>query len=475
MSESAARAVTSFRDKHILVMGLGRFGGGIGVTRWLCEQEAHVRVTDLASERDLSESVAALHGLDVAFRLGGHDEADLRDCDLLVVNPAVNKSASLFFQAAVRRGIPWTSEMNLFLERCPAKMVGITGTVGKSTTTAMLGAILEAASGLPERSFGRVWLGGNIGRSLLLDLDAMRPDDVVVLELSSFQLEDAAAVRRSPGIALITNVGDNHLDRHGTMRAYAAAKANIYRFQRSGDAVAVPLEPGLPPELDDVDGRRPIHRFGVAPTGRSLHIESTVAETPDVRVYDDVVLAVPGRHNLLNAAAALTLAGVLGVDETRALGALAAFRGLPHRLQFVAEHEGVAYYNDSKATTPAAAVTAMAAFDRPVVMIVGGSDKGVSFRTLAETLVGGAKAVVCLGATRDRIGAALRAAADSRGPADTPETVCVDDFAAAVEAARRLARPGDIVLLSPACASFDMFRNYEERGDTFHSIVCGWR
>jgi len=400
MSESSARAVASFRDKRVLVMGLGRFGGGVGVTRWLCKQEAHVRVTDRASERDLSESVAALRGLDVTFRLCGHDEADLRDCDLLVVNPAVNKAASAFFRAAVRRGIPWTSEMNLFLERCPARMVGITGTVGKSTTTAMLGAILEAAADAPERSFGRVWLGGNIGRSLLLDLDTMRRNDVVVLELSSFQLEDAAAIRRSPDIGLITNLGDNHLDRHGTMRAYAAAKANIYRFQRPGDAVAVPLDPSLPPELDDVNERRPIHRFGIAPAGRTVRIESTVAETPDVRAYDDVALTVPGRHNLLNAAAALTLSKILGVPDAVALDSLAAFRGLPHRLQFVAEHEGVAYYNDSKATTPAAAVTALAAFDRPVVMIVGGSDKGVSFRTLAERLVNEAKAVVCTGGRR---------------------------------------------------------------------------
>src|ERR1043166_4919005 len=235
--------MAEFKGKRVIVMGLGRFGGGIGVTRWLCGQGADVHVTDLADAEALQESVAALDGLPVTYRLGGHDEADLDRCDVLVVSPAVDKRRSEFFQVARRRNIPWTSEMNLFLQRCRGRIVGVTGSVGKSTTTAMIGAILDAAS--EKWKHGRVWLGGNIGKSLLDDLSNIGERDIVVLELSSFQLEDAAEIRMSPNIAVVTNVKENHLDRHGTMGEYAAAKGNIYRFQTAGDWLAMPHGNGV--------------------------------------------------------------------------------------------------------------------------------------------------------------------------------------------------------------------------------------
>lgn len=465
--------VEPFKDKRVVVAGLGRFGGGIGVTRWLCTQGARVVVTDRASRDDLSASITALEGLPVEYQLGGHDESALDHCDLLSVSPAVDKARSEFFQAAVLRGVPWTSEMNLFLERCPARLVGITGTVGKSTTTAMLGNILDAVKVMPSWSQGRVWLGGNIGKSLLDDLPAMQPNDVVVLELSSFQLEDAAAIRKSPDIALITNIRDNHLDRHGTMASYASAKANIFRFQNEDGCIVLPSGEQLPPELDDARSRLPRWEYGVESNGRTIRIERVAAEGRRAYSVPGIALAVPGLHNLLNAAAALTLAQILDVPDDIAVKALASFTGLPHRLEFVREFEGVRYYNDSKATTPEAAITALRAFDRPVVMIVGGSDKGASFSNLAAELVDRAKAVVCLGATRERIATEFDAAVQSRnGP--KPQKVCAVEFAEAVSTARRLARPGDVVLLSPACASFDMFKNYEKRGDTFRSIVTAW-
>ena len=218
--------MTAFSGKRVVVMGLGRFGGGIGVARWLCEQGARVLVTDLGTEAALAQSVASLEDLSLEYRLGGHDAADLDGCDLIVVSPAVDKRKSGFFQTAVEKGIPWTSEMTLFLERCCARIVGITGTAGKSTTTAMVGVVLEAARQAPGWRHGRVWLGGNIGRSLLADLGSMSPDDVVVLELSSFQLEDTVRLGKSPDLALVTNVRENHLDRHGSLQAYAEAKGN---------------------------------------------------------------------------------------------------------------------------------------------------------------------------------------------------------------------------------------------------------
>lgn len=457
--------------KRGVVMGLGRFGGGIGVTRWLCGQGAKVHVTDLASREELAASLDSLKGLPLTLHLGGHDETDLDGCELLVVSPAVDKTKSDFFQSAVRRGIPWTSEMNLFLQRCRGQIVGITGTVGKSTTTAMIGAILEAAQGRPGWRHGRVWLGGNIGKSLLDDLPAIGPRNIVVLELSSFQLEDAAQIRRSPHIAVVTNLRDNHLDRHGTMQAYADAKANIYRFQSAEDWVVMPKGEGieyLPAEWTD---RRQLIRYGIDPTSRRIQIDyrrDGGAQTSELAVQ----LAVPGLHNLQNAAAALAVARILDVADQVASTALSRFAGLAHRLEFVREYQGVKYYNDSKATTPDAAMTSLRAFDGGVVMIVGGSDKGSSFVELGRRLAERAKAVVCIGQTAGQIFDAIK---NANGGRPMPEVRRATDFVEAVHAARQLSSPGDVVLLTPACASYDWFTNYEERGDQFKKIVHEWK
>lgn len=494
-----------FEDRKVLVMGLGRFGGCIGAARWLCAQGARVTVTDLAGEDKLAESLRALANLPIAKRLGGHDERDLDGCDLLVVSPAVDKARSSFFQEAVRRGIPWTSEMNLFLERCRGRVIGVTGTVGKSTTTAMIGAILDRAKTLADWSHGDVWLGGNIGKSLLDDLPRIGPGDLVVLELSSFQLEDAAAIRRSPHVALVTNLRDNHLDRHGTMEAYAAAKANIFLHQGADDWLLLPMGEDLSLFGDAIQRRDLVKWYGVDADHRA--VMSNAPETDDHARRVPLNLALPGVHNLKNAAGALAVADLFGVDEALSRAALEEFKGLPHRLEFVGEFGGVRYYNDSKATTPEAAMTSLAAFERGrVILIVGGSDKGSDFTALGKAIADRAKAVVCIGETAGAIAGAIRAgqegAADrtwstaapgcdlNEGARSTAAPGCVSrppsagddrgrspvveiasDFSSAMSAAHRLATPGDVVLLSPACASYDWFRNYEHRGDAFRRIV----
>ncbi len=458
---------SQIEGKRVVVMGLGRFGGGISVTRWLHRQGARVLVTDLATEEALREGLAALRGLDLTFRLGCHDEADLDDCDLLVVSPAVDKRKASFFKAAVDRGIPWTSEMNLFLERCPAMIVGVTGTLGKSTTTSMIGAILDAASTTDQWSHGRVWLGGNIGKSLLDDLATMVPDDIVILELSSFQLEDAAGIQRSPRIAMVTNLADNHLDRHGTLEAYAEAKANIYKYQTPDDWLILPFDGGVD-ALPSIPTDRPrVCRFGVTEDSGKVRLAIGGGDAPRVDELA-VTLAVPGSHNLRNAAAALVVSRILKVSDAVAAKALASFRGLPHRLEFIREFEGVRYYNDSKATTPAAAMASITAFDGGLVVLAGGSDKGTSFVEFGRTLAARAKAVVCMGDTQDQI---CNEILPTGGAARRPVVKTALDSQEAVNLARQLAEPGDVVLLSPACASFDWFRNYEERGETFKILV----
>ena len=446
-------AMQSVHGRRVLVMGLGRFGGGIGVTRWLVEQGARVTVTDAAAAETLAESVGQLDGLNVGFHLGGHAPSDLDETELLVVSPAVDKRTSDFFRTAADRGIPWTSEMNLFLERCPSRIAGITGTAGKSTTCAMTHHILAAAVEARGAPFRRAWFGGNIGRSLLADLTGMTPDDVVLLELSSFQLEDAASVRISPSVSAILNLSPNHLDRHGDEQGYLDAKLNIVRYQRAGDfAVVGPDNPRVLSAVAEVAAR----------TGARL-----VPVSAD-RVFD---LTVPGRHNQINANCAAAVCRSLDVDDEFAARALISFRSLPHRLQYVATYRGVAYYNDSKSTTPEATVTAVEAMDRPAVVIVGGYDKHLPLEAMAVALAQRAKAVVCCGAAGARYAAAVIAA---RGGASHPDVERVDHLADAMVRAQALASAGDAVLLSPGCSSYDEFTNYEQRGQRFADAVQAW-
>lgn len=436
--------IMNYSGRRVVVMGLGHFGGGIAVTRWLVEQGAQVTITDSKSAADLAESLSRLDGLPVRQRLGGHDPADLDGCELLVVSPAVPKDKSEFVREAVRRGIPLSSEMNLFIERCPAKrVVGITGSAGKSTTTAMIGSILTTAS--EAGALPRVWLGGNIGHSLLGDLQTMSSEDLVVLELSSFQLEDLGALRWSPPIAVITNIQPNHLDRHGTLEAYAGAKMNLVRYQSADGLVLVH-------EGEDEVARR-VTAVGAGSRLRRVTFPQEFASH----------LRLPGRHNRDNAAAAIAVARALGVADELIKRGIEAFTGLPHRLEFVAERDGVRYYNDSKSTTPESTRIALEAFDEPVVMLVGGYDKKIPLDGISRQLAARAKLTICYGQTGPAFHREITAAGGRAERADS--------FEDAVAKARAAAVPGDVVVLSPACASYDMFSNYEERGALFRQYV----
>jgi UDP-N-acetylmuramoylalanine--D-glutamate ligase len=434
-----------------LVMGLGRFGGGIGVSRFLVGQGARVSITDQADESALAGSIEKLRDLDITYQLGGHDASALDRCDLLVVSPAVDKARSEFFQAAVGRGIRWTSEVNLFLERCPARIIGVTGTAGKSTTAAMIYGIMSGAMGSDS-----VWLGGNIGRSLLEELPRMREDHWVVLELSSFQLADVESVGWSPHISLVTHITAHHLDRHGTVEAYREAKRNIVRFQGAGDVAF------LPSGDEALAGWSEGHGGEIVYWDRDESARAAL-EDGDVRV--------PGAHNLRNALAASSVCLAAGVPAEKIAGGLRAFEGLPHRLESVREYQGVRYVNDSKATTPEATMMALRAFGEPPIVLVGGYEKGVALEELASALIERARAVICFGQSRARVGMSIR----RRGDAGRNLKVrSVHDFGGGVNLARRMARDGDVVLLSPGFASYDEFANYEERGDAFKKQVQGW-
>ncbi|GAB4111492.1 MAG: UDP-N-acetylmuramoyl-L-alanine--D-glutamate ligase [Phycisphaeraceae bacterium] len=437
--------------KRVTVMGLGRFGGGVGVARHLIEQGADVLVTDMLTADKLQDSLDRLKGLPIEFRLGEHNVSDFTTCDLVVANPAV-KPDNRFLRAAQAANIPITTEVRLLVEALPNRLrtIGITGSAGKSTTTAMIGHLLEKAG-------QKAWVGGNIGGSLLDRLEQIGPNDWVVLELSSFMLHHLRKNEHFPGwsphIAVITNIRPNHLDWHGSFDAYVKDKHVILDYQDHTSDDAAVAGPGV---HDQVSPR--VTRWC------DFGSEGDTRWKPD----PPWPLLIPGEHNQLNARlASVACELAVGVEEWRCARWLADFPGLAHRLQFVLEHQGVRYFNDSKCTTPEAAELAIRSFDtRRVHIILGGYDKGSDLTPLASLAAERCAGVYTIGTTGQRI-------ADTVERAGSPEcgVVRCRTLDEAVRAAVRCARPGDVVLLSPACASWDQFDHYEQRGERFIELV----
>ncbi len=446
-------------NKRVVVMGLGNFGGGVGVSRWLCAQGARVTVTDSQTAGELKDALEKIKDLPVQVALGGHSFSLLDSCDLLVVNPAVNKAKSDFYAEAVRRKIAISTEINLFLGDCPAKLIGVTGSVGKSTTSAMIQAALAAIYEKSGR--GKCWMGGNIGRSLLADVGKMTPADLVVLELSSFMLEDTPLVEFSPHIAVVTNLVGNHLDRHGTLENYAQAKQNILRFQKRDDFAIL--------NSDDAN----VAGWGNLTAGKTVFYSLT-GRPP-------LELGVPGRHNQSNAQAALAVVEALGLTAEKgvALAALRSFHGLPHRLELVHRADvlqngtvqTVQWFNDSKATTPESAVTALQAFaPGSFVCIVGGYDKHADMKEFSAQLAVRCGGVLGMGDTGpDMIQQVL-----AHGRLGTSRCTVVRNLEDAMQTAHQWIL-GDAglrtILLSPGCASYGLFTNYELRGAVFTELA----
>ena len=461
--------ITELRGLPVTVMGLGTFGGGAGAVEFLCRQGARVTVTDLRDADVMAAEVARLDGLPgqrITWRLGEHCAGDFTGAELVVVNPAV-PLGSPWLELAGSSGARLTTEIGLFWELCPAPTIGVTGSNGKSTTTAMIHAILQASG-------QTAWLGGNIGGSLLNALDSIRPDDRVVLELSSFQLEHLDRQQAAPDIAVVTNLSPNHLDRHGTLDAYRHAKQAILRWQASGSMCVLN-------DLDsDVSGW-PVHgqRFGFGidqGTGQGVFLFGKDHQEAAVRM-GDLVAEIPlghwintaGHHDRLNAAAATAaalLAGA-GIDDVR--HGLQGFAGLPHRLQLVAQRDGRSFYNDSLATTPESVEVALASFDSPVVLLAGGYDKRVPLESLADTIAEGTRAVALMGQTAGEVDRLL----DGLG-FEGLRRVC-GSLKEAFDWAVAHSETGDNIVLSPGCASYDWFTSFRERGDEFSRLAEGPR
>ena len=454
--------IESLRHKTVAVIGIGV--SNTPLLELLLAEGIRVTACDKRSREQMGEQAEHLEQLGCELHLGADYLKDL-DADVIFRTPGLRPDVPEI-AACVDRGAVLTSEMEVFFEVCPCTIIAVTGSDGKTTTTTIIAELLKAAG-------KRVWVGGNIGHPLLCEADGMLATDYAVLELSSFQL---MTMKHSPHIAVVTNLAPNHLDVHRDMVEYVAAKENIFRHQ-SGEDVAVfnadnditaeqfrraPGRARLFSRQDEVaDG---VFLRGEDIVCRSGGHERVVMTTGDIKI--------PGVHNVENYMAAIAAVDGLVPDEVIRDFAR-EFGGVEHRIELVRTYRGVRYYNDSIASSPSRTIAGLRSFHEKVILIAGGYDKHIPFDVLGPEIVEHVKLLVLCGATADKIRAAVENAPGYQP--GKPEIRDVTPFTAAVEAARDRAQPGDVVTLSPACAAFDQFKNFAERGKFFKSIVNGWQ
>jgi len=444
--------------KHILVVGLGRTG--VAVTRFLSARGAAVTISDAAPEDSHGGVLPEMRQLAVSLEFGEHRPDTVTSADAIVLSPGVPHTIPVF-QAAREKGIPVISELELASRFIQEPMIAVTGTNGKTTTTEMLGHML-AASGK------RVFVGGNIGNPLIEYLERDDPVDTLVVEVRSFQLDTADTFQ--PRIGVLLNIAEDHLDRYPDMSAYTASKARLFRRQGSGDTAVLN---GSDPRIEQLSkgllSRKLIYygaprdfpsgREGAAVNGRRITL--SIREWPNAEIPRHL-LNLPGDYNAENAAAAALAAIAAGATLEGITHALGVYQGLPHRTEHVATIRGIRFINDSKATNVDAVIRALHSFETPVVLILGGRDKGADFTQLRKPVAERVKHVVAMGEARQSILEALGHTASISTAADMTE---------AVNKAVRIAEAGEAVLLSPACASFDQYDSYADRGEDFRRHV----
>lgn len=456
-------------------MGLGLHGGSEGLIRFLVEKGAKVKVSDAKSKEDLMPTIDRLSDLDISYRLGGHSWNHFADADMIFINPAV-KPDSLWRKRIEKSDISTSTEINLFFENCPAPIVGITGTNGKSTAATLVYGILKRGY---EESERKIFFGGNIGGSLLTALDQITEKDLVVMELSSFQLRDLEKIGKSPHAAVILNITPDHLDYHKDFGTYLDVKKNILKFQDESDFAVL-----------NYDQRR-VRNLSAESESRTIYFSTERTLKTGVYLKDDQIvykwrgnyqkiikaseIPIPGEHNLQNVLAAVACGAIYKVKSELIGEAIRKFQGLSHRIEFTKELSGVKYYNDSKATTPESTIAALSSFSEPIILLAGGSEKYSKFKKMSREIIKKCKTVILFGKTAGRIKGSILKRIDriSEAKLSRDNIFLVENLSEAVQKAKGLSCEGDVVLLSPACASFDQFANFEERGDKFKKLIRG--
>jgi UDP-N-acetylmuramoylalanine--D-glutamate ligase len=451
-SPEARARLASFKGRRVGVVGLGR--EGVDLTRFLVRCGAEVAVSDMAPAEALGERMAAVKDLPIRLLVGNQTEDDLLDCDEIFASPGVARDAPVVAVPA-EAGIRISSATQLLLELYPGPTAGITGSSGKTTTTSIVASVLATAG-------VRAIVGGNMGIPVLGYLESATPDTWCVLELSSFQLGD---LTRSPNVGVVLNIAPDHLDRHSDMDDYIHAKQNVLRFQSPRDTAVLnaddPIVRAFPRRSRTLEFSLRGEVEGAWFDGEHLWCSGVPA--PLLRRRE---ITLRGLHNIANALAATTICRAMGCETGPIAEALRAFQPVPHRLEVVARVDGVTYVNDSIATTPGRSTAGLQSFEEPIVLIAGGRDKRIPMEAWAQEIAQRARAVVLVGEAAPLI----RSALGSIGT-DLPVVINARRFEEAVFLAREAAQPGDVVLLSPGCTSFDEFADYAARGVAFQEAV----
>jgi UDP-N-acetylmuramoylalanine--D-glutamate ligase len=453
---------TNWEGKRVTILGAARQGQA--AARWLVRHGASVILNDRRSPEQMDSARAALADTTVQWKLGSHPVELLDATDMVCISGGVPLDNPIVIEAA-RRGIPLTNDTQIFMEVVPCKTVGITGSAGKTTTTTLVGEMARNAMG------AKAHMGGNAGDPLLNHVDKMEVDDLAILEISSFQLEQ---MNISPDVAAVLNITPNHLDRHGTMEVYSAAKQRILDFQEKGDtAVLGRDDPGSWNLRHTVVGQLVSFGLGPLPANQDgtylaegiLSMREHGVETPLLR-QDKVHLR--GLHNVLNVLAAFAIGYAVNLPLDAMLNAAEQFLGVAHRLEFIREWKGAKWYNDSIATAPERTMAAIRSFDEPIVLLLGGRDKKLPWDRLVELIRERVDHIVLFGEAAGLINKALGRSVENGRPYTLE--LC-KDLKEAVQAASRIAAPGDVVLLAPGGTSFDQFNDFEERGEAFRKWV----
>ncbi len=441
---------TALRDKDIVVLGLGVSNRPL--VRLLLQYGCKVTGCDKTPYEKLDADVLELERQGCRLQTGEDYLANL-SADLVFRTPGMHPGNPAL-EGLRKSGAEVTSEMEIFFELCPCTILAVTGSDGKTTTTTLISEMLKAAG-------KTVWLGGNIGTPLLPLLDQMQPTDYAVVELSSFQLMD---MRRSPHIAVVTNLAPNHLDVHKDMDEYVEAKKNIFRFQKTGDRLVLNADNAITAEFSGNGATRYFSRKQKA----DICVVGTTVFRDGKSVLDTKEIAIPGVHNIENYMAAILAVEGLVDDETVCKVAR-EFAGVEHRIELVRIKDGVKFYNDSIASSPSRTIAGLNSFDQKVLLIAGGYDKHIPYDVLGPVICQKVKKLYVNGATADQIRAAVENVPEYTP--GNPEIIDCGDFTTAVHRSAADAKPGDVVLMSPASAAFDQFKNFMVRGDYFKKLI----